>query len=48
MTAARAELDRLAMMTLVDPEEYGSFNVLAQARGISPGQELLGFSNCRR
>ena len=43
LSAARAELNRLAMMTLVDPEEYGDFKVLAQAKGLGPGIELLGF-----
>ena len=41
--AARTELSRIAMMTLVDPSEYGDFKVLPQARGIEPGAELLGF-----
>lgn len=40
---ARAELRRMAMMTLVDPEEYGNFKVLAQAKGLGPGIDLLGF-----
>ncbi|MDE0212481.1 MAG: SAM-dependent methyltransferase, partial [Deltaproteobacteria bacterium] len=43
LSAARAELSRLAMMTLVDPDEYGNFKVLAQAKGIGPDVELLGF-----
>ena len=43
LSAARAELSRIAMMTLVDPEEYGDFKVLAQAKGLGPGIELLGF-----
>lgn len=43
LSAARAELGRIAMMTLVDPEEYGDFKVLAQAKGLGPGIELLGF-----
>ena len=42
-SAARTELSRIAMMTLVDPSEYGDFKVLAQTRGIAPGAELLGF-----
>ena len=42
-TAARRELSRIAMKTLVDPDEYGDFKVLAQARGIEPGAELMGF-----
>ncbi len=43
LSAARAELSRIAMMTLVDPDEYGDFKVLAQAKGVEPGGELLGF-----
>ena len=43
LSAARAELSRMAMMTLVDPDEYGDFKVLAQAKGMGPGVELLGF-----
>ena len=43
LSAARAELSRMAMMTLADPDEYGDFKVLAQAKGIGPGVELLGF-----
>ena len=45
MSAAREELNRMAMMTLVDPEEYGNFKVLAQAKGIDPGVELPGFAD---
>ena len=43
LSAARAELSRIAMMTLVDPDEYGDFKVLAQAKGVEPGGELTGF-----
>ena len=43
LSAARAELSRLAMMTLVDPNEYGDFKVLAQAKGMGQGVDLLGF-----
>ena len=43
LSAARAELNRLAMMTLVDPDEYGDFKVLAQAKGMGPGVVLRGF-----
>ncbi len=43
LSAARTELSRIAMMTLVDPDEYGDFKVLAQAKGVGPGIELLGF-----
>ena len=42
-SAARTELSRIAMMTLVDPGEYGDFKVLAQARGIGSSADLLGF-----
>ncbi|MBI4312149.1 MAG: SAM-dependent methyltransferase [Chloroflexi bacterium] len=40
---AYRELKRMAMMSLVDPEEHGDFKVLAQAKGMGPGVELLGF-----
>ena len=43
LSAARTELSRMAMMTLVDPDEYGDFKVLAQAKGNGLGVELLGF-----
>ena len=43
LSAARTALSRMAMMTLVDPEEYGDFKVLAQAKGLGLGMELLGF-----
>ena len=43
-SAARAELSRIAMMTLVDPSEYGDFKVLAQAKGHGLDSELLGFA----
>jgi SAM-dependent MidA family methyltransferase len=43
LSDARMELSRLAMMTLVDPDEYGDFKVLAQAKGMGSGVELLGF-----
>ena len=43
LSAARAELNRIAMMTLVDPGEHGGFKVLAQAKGLGRGIELLGF-----
>ena len=45
LSAARAELNRIAMMTLVDPEEYGNFKVLVQAKGQSVEAELLGFTD---
>ena len=44
LSAARAELSRMAMLTLVDPEEYGDFKVLAQAKGMGSGVELTGFA----
>jgi hypothetical protein len=34
----------MAMMALVDPEEYGDFKVLAQAKGHGFGIDLLGFA----
>ena len=43
LSAARTALSRMAMMALVDPEEYGDFKVLAQAKGHGLGIELLGF-----
>jgi SAM-dependent MidA family methyltransferase len=44
LSAARLALSRMAMMALVDPEEYGDFKVLAQAKGHGLGIELLGFA----
>jgi SAM-dependent MidA family methyltransferase len=43
VSAARTELDRIAMMALVDPEEYGDFKVLAQVKGLALDEDLLGF-----
>ncbi len=43
LSAARAEFERMALMTLVEPKEYGDFQVLAQAKGVGPGCTLLGF-----
>ena len=43
LSAARMELSHMAMTTLVDPDEYGDFKVLAQAKGTGLGSELLGF-----
>ena len=43
LSAARTELNRIAMMTLVDAEEYGDFKVLAQAKGIELESDLQGF-----
>src|SRR5262249_27627116 len=45
LSAARMALSRMAMMALVDPEEYGDFKVLAQAKGTGLGVELLGFES---
>ena len=45
LSAARTELSRMAMMALVDPEEYGDFKVLAQAKGDVLGSKLLGFAH---
>jgi SAM-dependent MidA family methyltransferase len=44
LSAARTALSRMAMMTLVDPNEYGDFKVLAQAKGNGLGMALLGFA----
>ena len=44
LSAARTALSRMAMMTLVDPDEYGDFKVLAQAKGHGLDIELLGFA----
>lgn len=48
LSAARAELNRMALAALVDPEEYGDFKVLAQAKGNGLSTELLGFLTPRR
>ena len=48
LSAARTELSRIAMMTLVDPNEYGDFKVLAQAKGIGSGVDLVGFEGQQR
>jgi SAM-dependent MidA family methyltransferase len=45
LSAARTGLSRIAMMALVDPEEYGDFKVLAQVKGVAMGSELLGFQS---
>ena len=47
LSAARTALSRMAMMTLVDPNEYGDFKVLAQAKGNGLGIDLLGFERHR-
>ena len=44
LSTARTALSRMAMMTLVDPNEYGDFKVLAQAKGHGLGIALLGFA----
>ena len=43
LSDARTELNRIAMMTLVDSHEYGDFKVLAQAKDIDVEFDLLGF-----
>jgi SAM-dependent MidA family methyltransferase len=43
LSSARTALSGMAMMALVDPEEYGDFKVLAQAKGHGLGMEILGF-----
>ncbi|MBI4338794.1 MAG: SAM-dependent methyltransferase [Chloroflexi bacterium] len=43
LSYARTEFGRIAMMTLVDPDEMGDFKVLAQSKGIGLGIELQGF-----
>ncbi len=48
LSAARTALSRMAMMTLVDSDEYGDFKVLAQAKGNGLGIELLGFEGQER
>ena len=45
LSAARTELGRMAMMSLVDSDDYGDFKVLAQAKGNGLGIELLGFKS---
>ena len=45
LSAAKMELGRMAMMSLVDEDEYGGFKVLAQAKGNGLGIELLGFES---
>jgi SAM-dependent MidA family methyltransferase len=48
LSAARTALSRMAMMTLVDSNEYGDFKVLAQAKGNGLGVDLLGFEGQER
>jgi hypothetical protein len=45
LSAARTALSRMAMMALIDPNEYGDFKVLAQAKGDGVGTALLGFAH---
>jgi len=45
LSAARTALSHMAMMTLVDSEEYGDFKVLAQVKGNGVGIALLGFES---
>jgi len=45
LSAARTALGRMAMMALVNPEEYGDLKVFAQAKGCGPAIELLGFAS---
>ncbi len=47
LSAARTALSRMAMMTLVDSEEYGDYKVLAQVKGHGLGIALLGFESQR-
>lgn len=44
-TAALKEFNRVAMMALIDPEEYGGFKVLVQAKGVCLDTALLGFKD---
>jgi SAM-dependent MidA family methyltransferase len=46
-SAARTALSRMAMMALVDPEDYGDLKVLAQAKVDGLHTELLGFAKER-
>ena len=45
LSAARMELGRMAMTSLVDEDEYGGFKVIAQAKGIGLDIGLVGFEN---
>ena len=47
-SAARTELNHIAMMTLVDSNEYGGFKVLAQSKGNGLGIKLRGFEGHER
>ena len=48
LSAARHALSRVAMMALVDPDQYGDLKVLAQARGIARLVALQGFASDMR
>jgi SAM-dependent MidA family methyltransferase len=48
LSVARRELSRMAMMALVDPDDYGDLKVLAQAKGIGSDCGLLGFAGGQR
>ncbi len=43
-SAARTALNRMAMMALVDPLDYGDLKVLAQAKGAGLEAKLMGFA----
>ena len=45
LSYARKELSRIAMKTLIDPEDYGDFKVLIQSKGVINNIDLLGFEN---
>ena len=45
LSDARTALSGMAMMTLVDSDEYGDFKVLAQAKGNGLDVKLLGFES---
>ena len=45
LSYARKELSRIAMKTLIDPDDYGDFKVLIQSKGIIKDIKLLGFKN---
>lgn len=45
LSAARTTLSRMAMMSLVDPEQYGDLKVLAQAKGHGLDEALVGFTS---
>ena len=47
LSEARKALGRMAMMALVDPQEYGDLQVLAQAKGEGLNVELIGFAGSK-